>query len=580
MKKIAKKHMHHLLPVILSLLLVTTIVVTVETVQMIREEIFDKQSSIANQVKTDLDYRFSQHEEFANTIMLAIRSDLNSQDTSYSQEYAQYANITNQLSVYLDRGMIADIHLYVPDEKMYSTQRDLLYPLSDLTDESCITPGIHWLETQRVRISVDEEINAIACVQTMNKSTDYSALAGVLCLYISVDSFDAVFSANSSLTGELFLVNQDGRTLIHPESEYLGDTILTESEIRFLNSGESGCRMIRSNLISYSRLQSTSWYVVVRTPMASSWGISSTGIVLLIALWLITILFFIFIVMMLMNNAIVGDAISHLQSMISEMLSNDNPQGPANALHKRHWISNSLLHDEMEATVQSMARTIEKRYEEQLELANYQMQSLQSQIKPHFLYNTLDVIKWMVVEGNYSDSIWTINALSKYLRMSINRDSNLVTLREEIELAEIYLDIIKKRFAGRFRINFDLEDAAMDCAVPRLILQPIVENSLIHGLLYCEKPDARLEIRAWIEGGKLCIDIEDNGSGMEPQTLDALRQKQKSKHGGYGLQNIRMRLAIFGGNSASLQIYSQPGSGSCVSIQMPCRMLEDTERQN
>ena len=84
-------------------------------------------------------------------------------------------------------------------------------------------------------------------------------------------------------------------------------------------------------------------------------------------------------------------------------------------------------------------------YQDQIDLANYQMQALQAQIKPHFLYNTLDVIKWMILEGRYQDGIWMVNSLSKYLRMSINKVSAFVTLRQELELGHIYLDMMQKR---------------------------------------------------------------------------------------------------------------------------------------
>lgn len=573
MKKKTGKGAHCFLPVMLCVLVVVTVAVTVWTSRMIQEELFDKQLSIAHQVKNNLDYRFLQHEEFANGIMMSVLPYLSNQDRSYEEEYKEYESISSQLTGYLGRGMISDINLYVPDEKMYSIQRDLFYPLSDLEKneayQRCLTPGIHWLGTNPVRVSFDSEMAAIACVLTTTKRSDFSTLAGALFLYISVEELSDVFEVDPALMGDVFLVDADGVTLAHPDGEYIGQRVLTEEEIRFLSAADAGCQLIGTNLMSFSRMRSVPWCLVVRTPMGLFGGFSTTGVILLAALWAVMFLFAGFIVIGSVNNAIAGEAVRTLQTMIWESKTPGDAQKAPSSPPRRGFLSDARLQAELKQTVREMEETIEKRYQEQLELANYRMQSLQSQIKPHFLYNTLDIIKWMVVEGKYPDSIWTINALSRYLRMSINRESNMVTLREEIELAKTYLDLIQKRFTGRFGIRFDLEEPALSCLLPRLILQPIVENSLIHGLLYCGKPDGRLEIRAWIEEDSLCIDIEDNGSGMDQETLDSLFTAKEA--GGYGLTNIRTRLVIFGGASASIKVYSQPGVGTCVSLRIPAR---------
>lgn len=579
MKTRFRQLLRYLLPAILCLLLVATIIATIGTVRLVREEIFDRQHNIAVQIKNDLDYRFAQHEEFANTIMLSIQSNLNSESQTYDEQYNEYSNISKQLTAYKRKGMICDIHLYVPSEKMYSTQRDLLYPISDLIGNEvytpCLFPGIHWLKTEKINVSIDDSMYAIACSQTMKSTKNYSQLAGVLFLYISVNELNNIFTADPSLNGQVFLVDEDGKILAHPDTGLI-NTYLPEQETAFLKSSNSDCKKVNEGLMSFCKLNNEDWYVVVRTPLSSSVVLSSAGAILLASLWIVTALFFVFIVVMYSNNSVFGEAIYHLQSMIRTVTSgNSEVEKP----HKKLFLfSNSHLQAEMEQTVQDMASAIEKQYQEQLELANYQMQSLQSQIKPHFLYNTLDIIKWMVVEHKYSDCIWTINALSKYLRMSINWNSNVVTLREEIELAQTYLDIIQKRFAGRFVIGFDIEDETLECLIPRFILQPIVENALIHGLLYCEKPDARLEIRAWEESGFLCIDVEDSGNGMDAETLAKLSDGYCEEKKGYGLKNVRTRLKIFGGESTSFEIFSHPGTGTCVSMKMPFSTSENSER--
>jgi len=563
-----------LLPVILYLLIFVTVAVTIGTMRMIQKELQDKLLSITYQARSNLDYRFKQHEEIAHGIMLSISSYLNTSNTLRSQDYEEFTSISNQLTAYLNRGMISDIVLYVPDHKMYSSQRDIFYPLSNFLDndryKNYTVAGIHWMETEAIRFSPESnETPAIACIFVSSHQADYSNLAGALFLYISVDKLNKIFTANSDSNEEIFLVNPNGIVLAHTNTSNIGNTILTDEELSFLQSTESGCKVLNSSFMSFSKLETVDWYLIVRVPKDGILQFNSTGMILLASLWLITLLVLGFVCVIYIHNAIVGKAIQSMQSMIYKFDASNEVQSSGTKTIRRRFLSNARLQMEAEKTVQVISDSIKKLYQEQLEMANYRMQSLQAQIKPHFLYNTLDIIKWMIVEGNYSDGIWMINALSRYLRMSISRDSGLVTLREEIDLAKTYLDIIQKRFSKRFETVFQVDDSALDCMLPRLMLQPLVENALIHGLLYCNKPDAKLEIRAWTEDDFIFIDIEDNGNGMPPETLDALRNGRCQSSSGYGLHNIRTRLMLFSGSKGTMEIYSQLNVGTCISIKLP-----------
>lgn len=574
-----------LLPVMLYLLLFITVAVTAGTMRMIQKELRDKLLSITYQARSNLDYRFEQHEEIANGIMLSVSNYLNTTNQLRSQDYAEFTAISSQLTAYLTRGMISDIVLYVPDNKMYSSQRDMFYPLSSFLGndryKGFTRSGIHWMETEFIRFSPDSnETPAIACIFVSSHQADYSNLAGALFLYISVDKLNNVFTVNSEANEEIFLVNSAGTVLAHTNASNIGNTIFTEEEHIFLQSSESGCKILNSSFMTFSKLETVDWYLVVRVPREDMWQFNSAGIILLASLWLITLLVLGFVCVIYIHNAIVGKAIQSMQSLVYRFDSANEVQSSSPKPVQRRFLSNARLQMEAEKTVQVISDSVKKLYQEQLEMANYQMQSLQAQIKPHFLYNTLDIIKWMIVEGNYSDSIWMINALSKYLRMSISRDSGLVTLREEIELAKTYLDIIQKRFSKRFETVIEADDSALECMLPRLMLQPLVENALIHGLLYCSKPDARIEIRAWTQDSSLFIDIEDNGNGMPPDTLSALRNGQHQSASGYGLQNIRTRLKLFSGSQGSMEIYSQLNMGTCVSIRLPIQRSGPAIQQN
>lgn len=146
------------------------------------------------------------------------------------------------------------------------------------------------------------------------------------------------------------------------------------------------------------------------------------------------------------------------------------------------------LERDTEQIVRSIAAVVDARYRDRLAISEYQMESLQAQIKPHFLYNTLDVIKWMILDKNPDDSVWMVNALSRYLRMSINKGEAIVPLSDELDLTRTYLGIMQKRFSHQFEVEYDLDQAAMECLIPKPFCSSRWwKTHCSTGILYCDK---------------------------------------------------------------------------------------------
>ena len=233
----------------------------------------------------------------------------------------------------------------------------------------------------------------------------------------------------------------------------------------------------------------------------------------------------------------------------------------------------------LEQNTNLMASTItqllESRYEDQLAVRDFQMQALQAQINPHFLYNTLDVIKWMIADGQNEDGIWMINALSRYFQLSLSQGRDIVRVSEEVRLTQTYIGIMQKRFKGVFTATFEVEPETEDCQIPKLSLQPIVENALLHGILYADKPEKTLFLRIMAEDGKMIVEVEDNGNGMDEATRAAIFSGEGESNKGYGLSNVIRRMQLFGAGEDDFIISSRPGVGTCVTIILPMRRAED-----
>ncbi len=207
---------------------------------------------------------------------------------------------------------------------------------------------------------------------------------------------------------------------------------------------------------------------------------------------------------------------------------------------------------------------IEHRLQEQDKLLMAaRLQALASQINPHFLFNTLTSISSLIRSKPETARVLIVK-LSGLLRRLLNSQEHFVSFREELEAIDEYLDIEHMRFGTRLTIEKDIDPATLDVVVPSMLLQPLVENSIKHGL----EPkigEGRITIRSMLQDGHTVIDVIDNGVGVSRD--DASRRKMDGS--GIGLRNVNERLRVIYGANYQLQLDSVPGEGTCARIVIP-----------
>ncbi|MGL5765817.1 MAG: sensor histidine kinase, partial [Sarcina sp.] len=196
---------------------------------------------------------------------------------------------------------------------------------------------------------------------------------------------------------------------------------------------------------------------------------------------------------------------------------------------------------------------------------------LQAQINPHFLYNTLDSVIWMVECDKNKEAIVMTSALAKLFRISLNKGENLLLLSDEIKHIESYLTIQKIRYKDRFDVEINIGEGLENLQTLKLIIQPIVENSIYHGLesLYDE---GEIKIDIFREDLFLFIIIQDNGLGIKSENLETILKKKrnfKSTGSGVGLRNVNERIKLYFGDEYGLTIKSELDVGTEVIIKLP-----------
>ena len=199
-----------------------------------------------------------------------------------------------------------------------------------------------------------------------------------------------------------------------------------------------------------------------------------------------------------------------------------------------------------------------------------ELRALQAQINPHFLYNTLDTLQWKALEKDNFEVADIVNSLSRFFRISLSDGRELITVQDEVRHAESYLEIQKVRYQDKISYAFQVDRGAEGVLIPKLLLQPLVENAIYHGLKPVDRP-GHITVAAAMEREDVRLTVADDGAGMEPAALAALRAAlaQGTRGDHYGLYNINERLALWYHGRAELTIESKAGQGTAVTVRLP-----------
>lgn len=212
-------------------------------------------------------------------------------------------------------------------------------------------------------------------------------------------------------------------------------------------------------------------------------------------------------------------------------------------------------------------QNLERSVQRERELNETELSMMQAQLNPHFLYNTLDSIKWLGVTNGVPQVAAVASGLAVLLRAGIS-GGRLITLERELELLEKYLDIQSLRFEDRFAWEIDVDERFQHCIVPKLILQPLVENSIIHGVANMD--DGYIKLSAREKSGMLILSVQDNGVGIPQDVLDWLNDPDRDVPGGHlGLKNVDRIVRLYYGGDYGISAYSAVGEGSRVELRLP-----------
>ena len=377
--------------------------------------------------------------------------------------------------------------------------------------------------------------------------------------------------------GYLYLINGDGEIIYHPRQQLIYAGLLEENNLTAAGYRDGS---------HVERFQGQSRQVTVKTVGYTGWklvGVAPTSNVLgsspqLFLFGLSLPLFAIFLMAFLnfLISARISDPIRRLERSVKELESGLDVEIEEGGCYEVQRLGHAIR-----SMVSTMRHLMDDIIRQESQKRRSELEVLQSQINPHFLYNTLDSVIWMTEAGQQQEAIQMVTSLARFFRISLSRGKNIIPLADELEHARHYMNIQQIRYKNKFTTQIEALPGAEELYTLKLIVQPILENAIYHGMASAED-DGRICVRAFREGESLVIDIEDNGLGMRPEVaaslLDEDRPEVRTSGSGTGVRNVHRRIRLTFGEGYGLTIMSEPDEGTLVRIRLPALTREEAAR--
>lgn len=435
------------------------------------------------------------------------------------------------------------------------------------------TDNLHFT-IPHVQYIFDNHENQYRWVITLSRAveiTDGTATdQGVLLLDISYASLQQLLD-NVTLgnNGYLYMIGSGGELIYHPQMQLIDSGLATEnleaaSGYRDGNYKETYLGELREVFVK--SVGYTGWKIIGVTPAR---GLSLNNLKTnLLLVFIIALVLYILTLINAYISSRITIPIHELEKSVNEL--------EAGHLDTKVYMGGSYEIRHLGRSIGDMAKRIQTLMDdivaEHESKRKSEFDTLQSQINPHFLYNTLDIIVWMIENEQKDEAVKIVTALARFFRISLSKGKSIITVRDEVEHVRNYLMIQQKRFKNKFIYRIETEPDVLNFASLKLMLQPLVENAIYHGMEFMDG-DGLIEIKAYLENGDLWFTIRDNGLGMTKEQVDSLLAEPvyttSHRGSGIGVKNVNERIRLYFGEEYGLVIESEPDEGTWIRIHLP-----------
>lgn len=404
--------------------------------------------------------------------------------------------------------------------------------------------------------------------------------SGVLLVDMNFSGIEQICkNVEVSKNGYVYLIDTDGEIIYHPRQQLIYSNLITENNYEaakfedgnHIENFEGNKRLVTVKTVGY-----TGWKLVAISPMSDvTAGYYEFRV---FAIFIMIFAIFILISINMFVSSRIANPIRALEKAVKEFENGVVSLNiPENGSYEIQHLAKAI-----KSMVNQMNLLMENIMIEQEAKRKSELNALQAQINPHFLYNTLDSIIWMIENENYDGAIIMVTALARFFRISLSKGKNVITVRDELEHARNYLTIQNIRYKNKFSYSIEADEETLYLTSIKLIIQPLIENAIYHGMEYMSG-EGDILVKSYKKNENLYIDIIDNGLGMLQEVADKLlteeANNQQRKGSGIGLKNVHERIKLYFGEEYGLEIYSEPDEGTTIRIHMPSIEFESLREE-
>ncbi len=397
-----------------------------------------------------------------------------------------------------------------------------------------------------------------------------STTQGVLLVDLSYSSLEHLFDGvTTGKGGYVYLIASDGEILYHPRIQLIDSGRMKENN-KIASGYKDGIHREvfegKSRIITVKSVGYTGWKIVGVTP--KSVVSLNTIKTRLFIVFMITLILFILVLINSYISSRITNPIKELEKSVGILEEGDLETAVSiGGSYEIQHLGNSIKN--MAIQIRVLMDDIVTEHEAK---RKQEFDTLQSQINPHFLYNTLDIIVWMIENEQKNEAVKAVTALARFFRISLSKGKSIITVRDELEHVRSYLMIQHMRFKNKFSYEIQAEEECMELTSLKLILQPLVENAIYHGMEFMDG-EGEIQLSVMRKGEDLIFRVSDNGLGMTEDQVQSLFSDEvhvtSTKGSGIGVKNVNERIKLYFGERYGLTIDSEPDEGTTITILLP-----------
>lgn len=561
--------------VIVAPLTIVGVVSYVQTSRIIEEEVSKSTFQTIKQTGSNIEYFLDNVRQALDAVYVntEVQRIIQQNSVGFEQAMVNYQTLSNILTnnKYYDTAISTKMYLAGYEDYRIFYDGTTVYTDSLIQDTQWYkdtmsnTTGVYWMTTHIPR-EENSSTPVVSAVRILRRF-DNNKYAGIVVLNIREAHIRNILN-NVTLgnTGNLFLIDDQGVVVSHKDSSLLMKSLKEEEYIKRILASKDGnfTRKIdgKDTLVVYETVPVIGWKLVGVVPTEELTGKVSVISRVLFVVGIGGLVLGLVLSVMIAYNISVP-----IRRLMTQMKKAEEGNFDFTTRYEYKNEVGALYHS-FETMITKINFLIEEGYKKDIDKKEAQLQALQAQINPHFLYNTLESIKWMAIKYGAKDIGTMVTNLASLFRLSLNRGKDVLSLRDEIEQVKSYIAIQQIRYRNKFSVLYDIDEKILEYHAIKLLLQPLVENAIVHGFEEMEQ-EGLITIRGRVRKSILFLEVADNGRGADLQAINNVLEGKDIKSGkGYGIKNVNDRIKLFMGDKFGIKYYKNHPAGIKVKVRL------------